>query len=612
MDQGQAYRRPDRAREDHSAYLCRTVAIAGATVLAGFAAVMSLEGGQPWWIALLRALLLFATTFWLAWGAAQALLGLFAPRRPAPPRAADVSGATCAILVPIYNEDPPETFSRIAAMYQALQAHPEGRCFSFAILSDTRDAARGDEEERWFHYLLDQTGGAGRIFYRRRTSNAGRKAGNIQDFIETSGAAFDHVMILDADSIMAPGTMIEMLRRIEGDPQLGLLQSLPFTVFAHSRFARAMQFTTWMHSPAFARGLAVMQGRTGPFWGHNAIVRTRAFAECCGLPELPGRAPFGGHILSHDYVEAALLARGGWTVRLDEDLTGSFEEGPENVLDHAKRDRRWCQGNLQHVKLLGAQGLRPWSRYVFVQGILSYIAPLFWIGFLLASIAATATVRAPDYFPDENWPFPEFPATPASRTAEIAIGVIGLLVLPKLLVVLDACLRGRARGFGGSLSAVASTLSELLLSALLAPVLLMFQTRSVLQVLFGADGGWPASSRGDGTLDLRTAWQASNWITLWGVAVLCAAAFLAPGLVPWMLPVALPMIAAPMLIAWSSRRSASALFLVPPERDPDGVILARAGILADWLGEAPLHRGPDLPADRAPGMIPPAPHRHHA
>jgi membrane glycosyltransferase len=169
-------------------------------------------------------------------------------------------------------------------------------------------------------------------------------------------------VILDADSLMEGATILEMIRRIEAEPRLGLLQTLPRVVRARSRFGRAMQFAAGFHSPVFARGLAAMQGRTGPFWGHNAIVRLRAWAESCGLPELPGRAPFGGHILSHDYVEAALLARAGWTVRLDPDLGGSYEEGPENIIDHAKRDRRWCQGNLQHLRIVFAQGLTLPSR----------------------------------------------------------------------------------------------------------------------------------------------------------------------------------------------------------------------------------------------------------
>jgi membrane glycosyltransferase len=328
-----------------------------------------------------------------------------------------------------------------------------------------------------------------------------------------------------------------------------------------------------------------MQGRTGPFWGHNAIVRVRAFAESCGLPELSGKPPFGGHILSHDYVEAALLARAGWTVRVDDDLSGSYEEAPENIIDHAKRDRRWCQGNLQHARLLLAPGLKPWSRFVFLQGILAYIAPGFWLAFLAASIAAPIFAPPINYFPIEYWPFPVIPVSQVSKALGLAIGIGGLLFLPKLLILLDAALRHRARSYGGGFRALKSTLAELLFSSLTAPIFLMFQTRSVLQVLRGADGGWPAQTRGDGTLSFRDAWAASHWIVTTGGIVLLTAQWLSPELVLWLLPVALPMVLAPALIAWSSRPSRTTLFTIGTELEPAPVMRLHDAVLARWEGE---------------------------
>jgi membrane glycosyltransferase len=363
------------------------------------------------------------------------------------------------------------------------------------------------------------------------------------------------------------------------------LQSLPRVVGARSRFGRIMQFSASFYSPVFARGLAMMQGRTGPFWGHNALVRVRAFAASCGLPELSGPPPFGGHILSHDYVEAALLARAGWTVRLDDDLQGSFEEGPENIVEYARRDRRWCQGNLQHARLVGAPGLTGWSRWVFVQGILAYIAPLFWLAFILASIAAQIFVAPPDYFPLANRPFPVLPADETAKAIGLAVGIFGLLVLPKLLIAVDAAASGRAHGFGGGVRAMASTLLELLLSSVMAPIFLMYQTRSVFQVLTGRDGGWPASNRGDGRMTLAAAWAASRWITVTGLIGLTAISVLAPGLVLWLLPVSLPMILAPLLISWFSQDSRSGLMAVPSELNPAPVLRHHENILRAWLGE---------------------------
>ncbi|ADO41411.1 glucans biosynthesis glucosyltransferase MdoH [Ketogulonicigenium vulgare] len=531
---------------------------------------------------ILRAGLIFISTAWLAIGASGAFLGLLT-RAPKQPETSGPLSTRTVVLMPMYNEDPRETFARLAAMDESLQATGYGASFDIAILSDTRDDARAAQEWVWFHHLLDVRGGHGRMFYRRRDENSGKKAGNIESFIATSGAAYDFAVILDADSLMEGETIVALARRMEAAPDMGLIQTLPQIVNAKSRFGRGQQFAAAFHSPVFARGQAMLQGRTGPFWGHNAITRVNAFAESCGLPVLPGKAPFGGHILSHDYVEAALLARNNWTVRLDDDLGGSYEEGPENIVDHAKRDRRWCQGNLQHSKLILAPGLKGWSRFTFLQGILAYISPLFWLAFIIASILAPLTAtNQPNYYPNEYWQFPVLPPDQTSKAIGLAVGVIGLLIMPKMLVWLKAALTGRTRGFGGAGLAGLSALAELLSSSLMAPVFLMYQTRSVIQVLMGRDGGWPPNNRGDGRLNLRDAWAASNWISLTGIVGLIAAIWLTPALVPWLLPVGLPMIAAPLIIMWSSRPSRTALFSVPQERAQPPIVTRHQAICDEW------------------------------
>ncbi len=529
-----------------------------------------------------RAGLILISTWWLAWGAVQGLMGLTTRAVPPAGLGGAPLGSRTVVLVPVYNEDPVTTFSRIAAMDESLQATGQGERFHIAILSDSRNEAIAAREGFWFLRLMQARGAQGRLFYRRRSDNKGKKAGNIEDFIQKSGGAYDFALILDADSLMEGETIVEMARRMEAAPDLGLLQTLPVVTRAETRFGRAMQFSAAFHSPVFARGLAMMQGRTGPFWGHNAMVRVRAFAESCGLPELRGQPPFGGHIMSHDYVEAALLARAGWRVRLDDDLGGSFEEGPENLIDHAKRDRRWCQGNLQHARLLAAPGLKPWSRFVFFQGIMAYISPLFWIGFMLASVAAPYFAPPPDYFPEPYWPFPIFPQAETSKAIGLAIGVFGLLILPKFAVALHAAMSGRARGFGGAARAFASMGAELLFSSLTAPVLLAWQTRSVFQVLLGRDGGWPTNNRGDARLSVAEAWAASHWIVTTGLAGLAGTWALAPGLVVWMLPVLVPMLLAPLLISWSSRPARSGLFLTPTDFREAPVMRRQREIHEQW------------------------------
>ncbi|OOY32405.1 glucans biosynthesis glucosyltransferase MdoH [Thioclava sp. F36-6] len=582
----------------------------GLAALAGIGAfVLFIQFGQADGLQTLdvvRALLILISTLWLAWGAVQALIGLTSRAEP-PPRVdphARIQGRT-VVLVPVYNEDPVSTFSRVAAMDASLAATGDDAEVHFAILSDTRKDDIAQREVQVFAHLVEERDALGRFFYRRRTNNVGKKAGNIEDFITRSGAAYDYALILDADSLMEGETILQMIRRIEAEPRLGLLQTLPKVVRGSSRFARAMQFSASFFSPVFARGLAMLQGRTGPFWGHNAIVRTRAFAESCGLPALTGQPPFGGHVMSHDYVEAALLARNGWLVRLDDDLEGSFEEGPENIVDHAKRDRRWCQGNLQHARIIGAPGLRGWSRFVFAQGIMAYIAPLFWLGFLVASVAAPLFVPPPDYFPEPYWPFPYFPPSEASKAIGLAIGIFGLLLVPKLLIAARAAMNGTARGFGGGNLAFASTLGELLFSSLTAPVLLAFATRSVFQVLFGADGGWPTNNRGDGRLSVADGFTAAWWIVAIGATGLAVTWWLAPGLLFWLLPVGLPMVAAPWLISWSSQPSRSQLMLVPSEIDTPRILRLHDAIFTRWENAFPTPEG-----DRA-GFAD-APHRSPA
>lgn len=336
-----------------------------------------------------------------------------------------------------------------------------------------------------------------------------------------------------------------------------------------------------------------MQGQTGPFWGHNAIVRLRAFAESCALPVLEGAPPFGGHILSHDYVEAALLARAGWAVRVDPTIGGSFEEGPENLLAFARRDRRWAQGNLQHLRLLAAPGLALWSRFVFVQGIFAYLVSILWAAFMVASILATILAPPPDYFPQPHMLFPVFPSDRSKEITALLFGIAGLLVLPKVAILTGAILSGRVREFGGALRASVSVLAEILLSSLLAPLMLMYQSRAVMQVFAGRDGGWPANQRGEGRLGWGQGWQAGRWIATTGAAALLVIDRVAPGLTAWLTPVCLPMLAAPALLTLTSRALARGLFVTPDEIEPAPVIALYRAILDDWSHEpAPGHADP--------------------
>ncbi len=592
--------------------LRRVFSLLLALITAGIASYLAfgyfLSDGLQW-LDLARVVLLAISVAWLAWGGMLALNGLFNSRReiewqeaPEPPT------ARTAVLVPVYNEDPAKTFSHVAAMAQSLSRAGAGTQFDFVILSDTTDSRIAVAEEFWLGRLKEEIGDTCRLFYRRRNTNPGKKAGNIADFIRTSGALYDYLIMLDADSLMEGATMIEMVRRMEVDPELGLLQTLPKVTRARSFFGRAIQFSASYYSPVYASGVAELQGREGPFWGHNAITRTRAFAQSCGLPTLPGRPPFGGHILSHDFVEAALLARNGWKVRIDPDLRGSYEEGPDNIIDYAKRDRRWCQGNLQHGRIIAAPGLKLWSRFTFAQGIMAYIAAPLWALFLVASIAAPAIKVHPDYFPVPG--LPVFPRVEHANALALLTGVFGLLIGPKILIVIDGALSGRNRRFGGTIRCLLDMFVEIACTSILAPIMMLFQSRAVCQVMTGADAGWPAANREAGRVTLSEAWAASWWIVVVGLVTVGAAYRFAPDYLFWVMLVAGPQIAAPLLISASSLTGSKfgqlKLFATPEELTPTPVMQAQQAILTRWRSGAemqPVHTVLEVPKLREPSKI---------
>lgn len=550
---------------------------AAVSLTAGIAFLDLIGGNRPGFLDWVRTVLLVLTGFWLVWGGTIGLLGALSPAPRPKWDAARPEGKT-AVLVPIYNEDPVETFSRIAAMNRQIVARGFGEFFHFAILSDTTSLEIAAEEASEFERLVVEPEAPGRIFYRRRERNVGRKAGNIEDFIARSGAAYDYAIILDADSLMEADTMLAMVRRMDADPKLGLVQTVPVVIGARTLFGRMMAYSSAYFSRYFARGAALLQGEEGPYWGHNAIVRMRAFASCCGLPVLSGKPPYGGHILSHDYVEAALLARGGWKVEVDPGLGGSFEQGPENLIEYAKRDRRWCQGNLQHRRLVTAPGLKFWSRFTFVQGIMAYLASPLWLLLMGTSLAASL-------IPDrggERWG-----ATPWV----IGAGVLATLLLPKFAIALRGAIDGTNGKFGGW-RIIPSVVSEIVLSTVIAPVLLGFQSRAVFQILFGFDGGWPATERDARAVSLRTAFAASWWIVLTALAALAFMAYAGPAFVPWLLPVAGPALLAPVVI-WAMARGGDRpvstwLFSAPSERATSPIIREANAILASWRATEPV------------------------
>ena len=292
-----------------------------------------------------------------------------------------------ALVMPAHNEDPERLMAGLAAIIYSLEATGQAGHFDVHLLSDTTDPDLARTEEALWRELRERAPRADALHYRRRSSTVDRKAGNIADFCETWGSEYDFMVVLDADSVMSGPTLIELVREMQANPRAGLIQTVPIPARQDTLFGRFVQFAGTLYGPMLASGQAFWQAESANYWGHNAILRMRPFIEHCRLPVLPGKPPLGGRILSHDFVEAALLRRAGWLVYLLPSIGGSYEEVPPNVLDYAKRDRRWAQGSLQHLRLLLEPGWRPLSRLHFALGAMGYLASVLWLLILSASTA---------------------------------------------------------------------------------------------------------------------------------------------------------------------------------------------------------------------------------
>ena len=489
--------------------------------------------------------------------------------------------ARTALLVPIYNENVDEVYARVEAIHRSLLDTGRAGAFDLFILSDTTDPRTWIEEEIAWQALCRRLGAGGRVFYRHRPDNVGYKSGNIADFCRRWGRRYRYMIVLDADSLMGGATLVELVRRMERNPSVGLLQTAPVPAQGHTLFARVQQFAANLCGPAHVAGAAFWQLGVSNYWGHNAIIRVAAFMRHCGLPRLPGRRPFGGQILSHDFVEAALMARAGWEIRLAPDLGESYEEVPATLPAYARRDFRWCQGNLQHIRLIFARGLRPLSRLHLVMGAMTYLSAPLWLLFVVASaLDLWQHVHAKHVFFTAASPFPLWPISHENEAITLLLVTLAILYLPKLLgLVFLVADRDRRPAFGGALAACAGVIVESLLSALIAPVLMAFHTRFVVLTLLGRDTGWsPQRRRAQGNHGFYEAVRAHAEQTVCGLAAGTGTYFLLPQLFWWMLPiVAGPVLALPLSLMLSSRRLGriarqGGIFLVPSEARPSPLL----------------------------------------
>ncbi|MEO1105240.1 MAG: glucans biosynthesis glucosyltransferase MdoH, partial [Pseudomonadota bacterium] len=436
-------------------------------------------------------------------------------------------------------------FSALAAIVQDLPQESRDD-FEVFILSDTTDPEKWIAEEAALGTLRSICGDVP-VWYRRRCNNLHRKAGNVGEFVRRWGARYDHMVVLDADSLMSGACLVALREAMVAAPEAGIIQTAPVLVGAVTPFARAQAFANAIAGPTVAKGVAAWQGEDGNYWGHNAIIRMRAFAAAAGLPELSGPPPFGGTILSHDFVEAALIRRAGYTVTLRADIEGSYEGAPADLFGIIKRDRRWAQGNLQHARLLPTAGLALASRVHLAMGILAYAMSPVWLVLILIGVALSvqATLVRPEYFPDAFSLFPTWPVFDVVRMVQL-FGVALLILLTPKLVALGRALADPAvrKSAGGGLRLVEGSLTELAISTLIAPIMMIAQTGIVLSILCGRAVGWTPQVRSGQAVPIVAALRFHAIHIATGLALAVVALLHSLTLAAWMSPTLIALVLA--------------------------------------------------------------------
>jgi membrane glycosyltransferase len=477
-----------------------TVSIAALLILAALTLSASGLGVGDWVLLILLSL----TTPWLAVGFWNSVIGFIlmrlsdvsaflipeAARRPGP----TAITASTAILMCVRNEAPDRVLRNLDTMMADIAAEGWAERFHVYILSDTNRADIAAAEQRAFHGLIQKWGGRFAVTYRRREINTGFKAGNIRDFLERWGDCHDFTVTLDADSFMTGAGILRLVGIMQRAPKLGILQSLVIGMPTTSAFARLFQFGMRLGLRSWTIGSAWWQADCGPYWGHNAILRIAPFKQHCAIPPLAGKGPLSGHILSHDQIEAALMRRAGYDVRVlpEEDL--GWEENPPTLIEFLRRDQRWLQGTLQYMFFIGLPGLKPVSRIQLLFAILMFTGSPAWIGLWLLGTAMLATHESTASFMNAGY-----------GAAWLAL-VLTMWFAPKIVTVIDVlCRPALCRGFGGPFRFAASVVAEAIFWLMLSPTMWVCHTLFFFGLSIGRVIGWDVQERDDHSISWVTA-----------------------------------------------------------------------------------------------------------
>lgn len=459
-----------------------------------------------------------------------------------------------ALLVPVYNEAPADVFGNACAMLDALAQEDHPHRYTLFVLSDTRDEEIALQERRAFEALRARLPHNSEIYYRRRDENTDRKVGNLADWVECWGGGYEAMLVLDADSLMCGKAIVALSDELASNPTAGLIQSIPQLFGAETLFGRMQQFASTIYGAALAEGLAKWADNDGNYWGHNAIIRTKAFAACAGLPKLNTLRSKSALILSHDFVEAGLLRRAGWGVYFVPRVKGSYEEVPATLVDYVLRDRRWCQGNLQHLNILGSKGFRPLSRFHMFHGAMGYLLSPAWFILLLvwALIGKGQENNVIQYFSGSN-PQVLWPEISYVSDFTILVFMYSMLLAPKVMGALSFYRAGLTiRDLGGAGQFALSFVIEIIASILYAPILMIQQTIAVARTVIGYRETWSPQARKGGSYSWATLAKFHALETVIGIALMAG---LYEGIVTfWLIPIAVSLALAIPLSALSGVR----------------------------------------------------------
>ncbi len=495
--------------------------------------------------------------------------------------------ARTAVIMPICNEHVPTVFAGLAATAESLVAAGGARLCEIYVLSDTSDPATRSAERQAWAQLAERFADTGlRVHYRWRLRRTHRKAGNVADFCRRWGRKHRYMVVLDADSVMSGESILGLVRLMEAQPSAGIIQSAPVACGLDTVHARAQQFAGRVTGRLFGAGMQFWQLGESHYWGHNAIIRIAPFMQHCALAPVHGRGGLSGDILSHDFVEAALMRRAGWHIWLVPDLPGSYEQQPPHLLAELQRDRRWCQGNLQNARLIAEPGLHRVHRAMLGTGAMSYLSAPLWLGFVLLGVALWLDGG-------HLWQTANPLAAPA--IAGLWAATLGMLLLPRALGVWLVLRQRQQHLYGGSAGLVASALLEALLSALQAPLRMAAHSLFVLGALTGLNLQWKSPPRQAERLGWTDAARALGGVSVVAALALAGAWLADAGMALWLAPMVAPLLlAVPLVVAcgrpdfgrWLRRHG----LLVTPEETAPPRVLRQA-----WAGVTLPQPEPKLP-----------------